>query len=47
MISYGFGDASGQGFGNAIEIDGKSYTEYGTWISLSFEDNYDMYYGSL
>jgi hypothetical protein len=33
MVFYGFGDALGQGFGNAIEIDGKSYTEYRTWSS--------------
>jgi hypothetical protein len=30
-VCYGFGDASGQGFGNAIEVNGLSYSEYGTW----------------
>jgi hypothetical protein len=42
MISYGFGDASGQGFGNAIEINGKSYTEYGTW-SKELEGKHSNY----
>jgi hypothetical protein len=42
MVSYGFGDASGQGFGNAIEIDGKSYTEYGTW-SRKLESKHSNY----
>jgi hypothetical protein len=28
---YGFGDASGKGFGNALVINGTIYSEYGTW----------------
>lgn len=28
---YGFGDASGQGFGNAIEVNGKIHSEFGQW----------------
>ena len=30
---YGFGDSSGQGFGNAIEVNGKIYAEFGQWSS--------------
>jgi hypothetical protein len=30
---YGFGDASGKGFGHALEINGITYSEYGTWNS--------------
>ena len=28
---YGFGDASGKGFGSCIEIEGTSYAQYGQW----------------
>jgi hypothetical protein len=28
---YGFGDASGKGFGSSIEINGIHHSEYGTW----------------
>jgi hypothetical protein len=30
---YGFGDASGKGFGHALEINGITYSEYGMWNS--------------
>jgi hypothetical protein len=30
-VHYGFGDASGKGFGHALEVNGKIYSEYGTW----------------
>jgi hypothetical protein len=42
LVCYGFGDASGQGFGNAIEINGLSYTEYGTW-SKEIESKHSNY----
>ena len=31
VICYGFGDASGSGFGNCITVDGIAYSKYGTW----------------
>jgi hypothetical protein len=30
-VAYGFGDASGKGFGYGIEINGKIYEEFGQW----------------
>jgi hypothetical protein len=30
-VSYGFGDASGKGFGSSVEINGVQHSEYGTW----------------
>ena len=31
--AYGFGDSSGQGFGNAIEVEGEIHSEFGQWCS--------------
>ena len=31
---YGFGDASGKGFGNGIQIEDKIYCEFGQWASV-------------
>ena len=31
---YGFGDASGKGFGNGIQIEKKIYCEFGQWASV-------------
>ena len=39
---YGFGDASGKGFGNAIEVGGKIYAEFGQW-SVEVEDKHSNY----
>ena len=39
---YGFGDASGKGFGNAIEVRGQSYAEFGEW-SAEVEDKHSNY----
>jgi hypothetical protein len=30
-VCYGFGDASGKGFGSSVEVNGIHYSEYGTW----------------
>ena len=40
--SYGFGDASGSGFGNAIEVEGKVHSEFGEW-SAEVEDKHSNY----
>ena len=40
--SYGFGDASGQGFGNAIQVEGKIHSEFGEW-SAEVEDKHSNY----
>jgi hypothetical protein len=42
LVCYSFGDASGQGFGNAIKINGMSYTEYSTW-SRELEHKHSNY----
>ena len=39
---YGFGDASGTGFGNAIEVGGNIYQEFGQW-SAEVEDKHSNY----
>ena len=39
---YGFGDSSGKGFGNAIEVRGQSYAEFGEWSS-EVEDKHSNY----
>ena len=39
---YGFGDASGKGFGNAIEVGGHIYEEFGQW-SAEVEDKHSNY----
>ena len=31
VVCYGFGDASGTGFGNCITVEGKNYAKFGTW----------------
>ena len=31
VVCYGFADASGKGFGSAIEVEGVLHSEYGTW----------------
>ena len=36
---YGLGDASGAGFGYAVEIDGKLYDEYGEWNAAISEQS--------
>jgi hypothetical protein len=42
MVTYGFGDASGKGFGHALEVEGKLYSEYGTWHN-SVESKHSNY----
>ena len=39
---YGFGDASGKGFGNAIEVGGRVYEEFGQW-SGEYESKHSNY----
>ena len=39
---YGFGDASGKGFGHAVEIEGMTYKSYGQWSSC-VEDKHSNY----
>ena len=39
---YGFGDASGKGFGSCIEIEGISYSQYGQW-SACIEEKHSNY----
>ena len=39
---YGFGDASGKGFGNAIEARGKVHSEFGQW-GVDVEDKHSNY----
>ena len=34
MACYGFGDASGSGFGHCLVINGTAYAKYGTWSKL-------------
>ena len=40
--AYGFGDASGSGFGNAIEVEGTLHSEFGEW-SVEVEDKHSNY----
>ena len=39
---YGFGDASGKGFGNAVEVEGIIHSEFGQW-SNSVEGKHSNY----
>lgn len=39
---YGFGDASGKGFGNAIEVSGEIHAEFGQW-SRELESKHSNY----
>ena len=39
---YGFGDASGKGFGSSIEIRGHAHSEFGEW-SAELEDKHSNY----
>lgn len=41
-VAYGFGDASGKGFGHAIEIEGIRYAEFGQW-SATLEEKHSNY----
>lgn len=36
MVFYGFGNASGRGFGNCLSINGVNHLKYGTW-TLQYE----------
>ena len=40
--NYGFGDASGKGFGHAIEVEGEVHSEFGQWAS-ELEDKHSNY----
>ena len=42
VVLYGFGDASGRGFGHAISIDGHLHTEFGQW-SPAIEEKHSNY----
>ena len=39
---YGFGDASGDGYGFALEVEGKLLTEFGTW-KAGFENKHSNF----
>jgi hypothetical protein len=41
-VAYGFGDASGKGFGYGVEIEGKVYEEFGQW-SAELESKHSNY----
>ncbi len=41
-VANGFGDASGKGFGHAIEIEGIRYAEFGQW-SATLEEKHSNY----